>query len=222
MEKRQEGQYVAAAKGVPFDDTKTYSVEEQKKSSWRFWFRQSTQGDGGTGPAHERDLLATLATGGRYINSYNPDDHALRGAMQFNDAVSRMFQHCNRDRFHTAVRTLSDNFSINSMEKMPALMAVRSLLYGPANLLDPARSGYPALNLPAGAVPVMLGDPRVVNINAQSYGWYERAHGHFAYGDRKDTTRPLLDNKMDFSLPSIWNWYQEVFNTSHGITLGNA
>ena len=59
----------------------TYSINEQKKTSLRFWFQQVDN----TGVLHNLKSLLS----GRVYDSYNPDDFALKGAMRANDYIMR-------------------------------------------------------------------------------------------------------------------------------------
>ena len=191
-----------------FLDNTTYSIVEQKKSTWRFWFRQKD--DSG----QEHNLKRLVA--GKLFNSFNPDDFALNFGMRANDHLMRSAGagHYWRSLAHANYRTLSDSeFSNDSMERIAAMMRKRTLVYG-----------YTDLNLPLGAVDT---SPGSINANslfttvaAREYGWPEESHGAAFYqGDKPDG---LLTQPYDVSMPVMSQWYTRVFSSLQAVRLGNG
>jgi hypothetical protein len=193
-------------------DAETYSTDDLKRHSWRFWFRQ--QRDDGSG--QEYNIKSNMAGGGRFYNSFAAHDFALVHWMRFNDwtlhggPVQDHYWHL--PGLHDGLRTL--NNSNNSLEHIGALLSRRRVG------IPPLGYTYDDLSLPLGAVPGAITD---VAINARNFGWYDRgspdnesaSHSHFlGTADAPGMT--------DASLPSIWPWYDEVFATQRFVPLGNT
>jgi len=161
-------------------DPVTYSVDQLRRHSWRFWFSQAGH-----------DPRMTLS--GTVRHSYLTDDKALVKAMRINDYALRganlgRFLHYNRerlicDKLQPCYRApIEDSYWPWHMAELPALLQT--------HLRRPFYA-YHALNLPAGATTNLQATE---NYLAQDGGWPDRSHSAF----------------RDEPLPNIYQWWTDV------------
>ncbi len=177
----------SAAPSVPA----TYSTDQLRQHSWRFWF---------TSPGNEATGALAL---GRAFNSYVDDDAALVVAMRLNDYVFRglspflvpRFWHFHRQKLYKNPAQYRQQFasSRSLASHMPALMQPNMRIFP---------YGYVRLAQPVGAAP--NASPVVDDLNAKLVGWPKEKHSAF----------------RDEWLPQMHQWYDTFIRGSAQVPLG--
>ena len=133
----------------------TYSTDELKQHSWRFWFNGAGNWAGDSANA--------------FYHTFNANDYAL-DAMRLNDYVKRLGGHFGRTLTPGSYRRPS------TLDDMPVLMESGSRFRDSLGLYDDSQ-----LRLPAGTISLSL--PGMVapaaNVDGTQTGWRDTAHSDF-------------------------------------------
>ncbi len=189
----------------------TYTVEEQKQHSWRFWFNQ---------PDHPADQ----SLGGSVVNSYI-NDKSLHHWMRGNCNSRRGGSHYTREKYPAlfsngptpghwraplgTTKTNGWGTAINSPvvnilhSQIPVFMRAGHRIVNP-------NYNREHLKYPVGNQTHPLDE--AANISAITHGWRNDQHSDFAVGEKSNAD-------ADMWFPKIWPWFEQITESSGYITI---